>query len=659
MTNLTVAVLALSVVLSPVSAQQVPSTPDQIGAAVLPLPEALRAGATVRGYDAKLARVVLREGSNNMVCNGDRPGDDTFDVRCYERQFQAVIDRRRELSGRGPLSGVDSLFEAELRSGRLKLPDHPTAGYRMLGPIAAYEPVSRTWTAEIERWQSVHFPYQTAAAIGLPEEREGTTPYVMSSGTWWSHVMIQHTPPRASAMAPDSSALGSLTFPVSGNEAALPEFTRGLLYLHSFQYGEAAESFRAAQKADPAFVMAYWGEAMTYTHPVWNEQDLTAARAVLARLAPTPEARAAKAPTARERAWLGAVEALYGEGGKQRRDTLYAAAMERVARDFPDDEATLFHALAIMGLNQGVRDVPAYMRAGALALEVFERQPDHPGAAHYVIHAFDDPVHARIGLKAARAYSGIAPGAAHAQHMTTHIFLALGMWPEVIAQNVIAAGRDRAKWQAGHYTYWLHYGLLQAGRTDEAVTLLDELKAHAGESPSPMRRHHLISSVAHQVINAERWSDPALDWSLDPDGSSPAARAIAHFTAGFAALQRGDRAAAGSALERLKSVESGTGPAATPGLLARELQAAVLRAEGRKADAERMLIEVATATKAMPAEFGPPDFVKPPYELLGEWLLADGRKAEARQAFNDALALMPGRLLSLRGLSRAGGDAAP
>ncbi len=607
----------------------------------------------VRGYDAKLSRVTLREGTNNMICNGDRPRDDVFDVRCYERTFMSVIDRRRELAGPGALSTADAKFESEIKDGRLKLPAYPTAGYRMLGPIGAYDPSSRTWTAAIDRWQSVHFPYQTAADIGLPTGREGTTPYVMASGTWWSHVMIQHTPPREGESAAGSARLGTLTFPTSGNVAARPHFIRGTLYMHSFQYREAAEAYREAQKADPDFVMAYWGEAMTYTHPVWNEQDLAAARAVLARLAPTPEARAAKPATPRERAWLRAVEALYGDGSKQRRDTLYAGAMERVAADYPDDEATLFYSLAIMGLNQGVRDVPAYMTAGALALEVFEREPDHPGAAHYVIHAFDDPVHARIGLKAARAYSGIAPGAAHAQHMTTHIFLALGMWPEVISQNVIASGPDRARWQPGHFTYWLHYGLLQAGRTDEAVTLLDELKSHMGANPPGMRRHYFTSSVAHQVINGERWADPALGWSLQVDDLSPTAQAIALFTSGFAAVTRGDRAAASAAVERMRKVESGTGLASLPGLLTSELQAAVMRAEGDKAGAEKLLAEVAKATKALPAEFGPPDFVKPPFELLGEWYLADGRKVEARQAFTEALALMPGRLLSLRGLAES------
>ena len=647
--------LLLLVSRGPLVAQtRVPSPEDQIAAAVLPLPATLRSGATVRGYDANLAPVVLRQGSNNMVCSGDRPGDNLFDVRCYERAFQAVIDRRREIGPNPTPDGGEARLVAEIKTGKVKLPDYVTAGYRMEGPITAYDPRTRTWTAAIERWESIHFPFQTAADIGLPEEsyREGMRPYVMSSGTWWSHVMIRHGPRQVEASSRER--LGSLTFPNSGATAAQGDFVRGVLYLHSFEYDDAAKAFQAAQRADPGFVMAYWGEAMTYTHPVWNEQDVARGRAALARIAPSAADRAAKAGTPRERAWLAAVEALYGEGSKIARDTLYERAMAKVAAEFPDDEATLFHALAILGLNQGERDVPAYMRAGAMALDVFERQPDHPGAAHYVIHAFDDPDHAAIGLKAARAYSRIAPGAAHAQHMTTHIFLALGMWPEVIAQNVIASGPDRSQWFAHHYTYWLHYGLLQAGRIDEAAALLDELRTRAGATPRPPQSYHLMAMVAQQVVTGERWNDPAIELLSGAERlMRPGAKALPLFARGYAAVQRGDRGATTTALEQLERLANDTAAGEAPRLLASELTAAQLRADGKKAEAEALLTNVAKSAAVLPVEYGPPDFVKPPWELLGEWYLADGRTAEAHQAFTRSLAVMPGRLLSLRGLSHS------
>jgi tetratricopeptide (TPR) repeat protein len=464
---------------------------------------------------------------------------------------------------------------------------------------------------------------------------------------------------RPGPVAAQQDRLGTLSFPTSGDPAAQPDFIRGVLLLHSFEYADARAAFRVAQAKDPGYAMAYWGDALTWTHGLWNEQNLDSARAALARLAPTPAERAGKAPTAREKAYLASAEALYGEGEKARRDTLHARALEAITRDFPDDdEARLFHALAIMSESQAVRNVPAYMRGGAMALDVFARQPDHPGAAHYVIHAFDDPVHAPLGLPAARAYSKIAPGADHAQHMTTHIFLALGMWPETVAQNVAATGPDTTKWQPGHYTYWMHYGLLQQGRFDEAARLLDQLHAHLPPNASIGRRAYLASTRAQQVINAERWDDPALAWDLRLDDAGTVPMAVDQFTQGYAALQRGDRAAAKravAAIDGLKGKAPGPlgGLPQMPPVLGDELRAALLRAEGKKPEAERLLRAVGDSAAKLPAEFGPPDFVKPPQELLGEWLLADGNAAEAQRAFTRSLELWPGRLRSLQGLAAA------
>ena len=462
-------------------------------------------------------------------------------------------------------------------------------------------------------------------------------------------------------LAAQQDRLGTLSFPNSGAAAAQPDFIRGVLLLHSFEYDDARAAFRAAEAKDAGFAMAYWGDALTWTHGLWNEQEPDSARAALARLAPTSSARAAAAPTPRERAYLAAVEALYGEGSKARRDTAYVRALAGVVRDYPDDDdAKLFYALALMSQSQAVRNVPAYMQAGVIALEVFARQPDHPGAAHYVIHAFDDPAHAPLGLPAARAYAGIAPGADHAQHMTTHIFLALGMWPETVAQNAVASGPDSSKWQAGHYTYWMHYGLLQQGRFDEAARLLDRLHVQMPAESRAPRRAYLANARGQQVLNAERWDDPSLRWEIALADAGAVPRAMNAFTRGYAALQRGDRGAAKRALtdiDALRDVPPGTlgGLPQMPAVLADELRAALLRADGRKADAEQLLRRAGDQAAALPAEFGPPDLVKPPQELLGEWLLADGRIADARAAFARALELWPGRLRARQGLAKAGG----
>ncbi len=174
---------------------EVPPASQQIAAAVLPLPEPLRAQATVLGYSSDLALITLRAGTNGMVCTATRPGDQDFDVRCYQESFMPIVRRLRDLHGQGlPQKEISRVVDAEIQSKKLPLPASPAAGYRMLGPISAYSPATNSVGPEIESWQSIHFPYKTAAEIGLPEEGKvpRTFPYVMSSGTFWSHVMIEH-----------------------------------------------------------------------------------------------------------------------------------------------------------------------------------------------------------------------------------------------------------------------------------------------------------------------------------------------------------------------------------------------------------------------------------------------------------------------------------
>src|SRR5947209_4600127 len=338
----------------------------------------------------------------------------------------------------------------------------------------------------------------------------------------------------ASAQAP---RLGTIDFPTSGAPAARAPFIRGVLLLHSFEYGDAARAFREAQRLDSGFALAYWGEAMTYTHPVWNEQDGNAARAALQRLAATRDARRAKAPTRREQAYLDAVEILYGDGSKAVRDTAYSLAMGRLVARFPADrEAKVFYALSLLGLNQGVRDVPTYLRAAAIVETVFRENPNHPGAAHLLIHSYDDPIHAPLGLAAARAYSKIAPDAAHAQHMTTHIFLALGMWDEVVSQNELASGRDHAAWTPHHYTQWLGYGYLQQGRYADAFRHLQRM--HENMNQSRRGRAVVAQMRAEYVVNTEQWDSPCLQWSIDLSTVRSRDAAVDGFVGALSAILR-------------------------------------------------------------------------------------------------------------------------
>jgi tetratricopeptide (TPR) repeat protein len=473
-------------------------------------------------------------------------------------------------------------------------------------------------------------------------------------------------PAAPGVLGAQGTRLGTLRFPNSGAPGAQRPFIRGVLLLHSFEYPDAATAFREAQKADPCIALAYWGEAMTWTHPVWNQQNVDSARAVLQRLGPTPEARRLKARTRREREYLEAVETLYGEGPKARRDTLYCAAMERLSAAHPEDlEAEAFYALALLGLSQGTRNVPTYIRAGVLAEDVFRKNPDHPGAAHYIIHAFDDPVHAPLGLRAARAYSKIAPDAPHAQHMTSHIFVALGMWDETVAANVIASGPDPRSWPPGHYTAWLDYGYLQQGRPDEARRLMDAIRPNLGDPPRVGRRLYLLDMRAQYLVNSGRWDDSIRTWSVSREDVDSATLGVDAFALGYAALQRGDRAAADSLLGELAALAKppstgayGSTPGVVP-ILEKELRAVLRLADSAPDEALALLRKATELEDALPVDFGPPEVVKPSHELLGEVLLGLRRPADAQAEFVRALALAPRRSLSLLGLvrsARAAGD---
>jgi tetratricopeptide (TPR) repeat protein len=478
-----------------------------------------------------------------------------------------------------------------------------------------------------------------------------------------------------------AGSLGEIHFPTSGAAAAQPDFERGVLLLHSFEYDDAAAAFREAERRDPGFAMAYWGEAMTYNHPLWHEQDRAAALAALARLGPTPEARLAKAPAAREKAWLAAVETLYGEGDKAARDRRYAAAMERLAEGDRDDlEAASFCALALLGSCEAGREIPVYMRAAAMAEEVFARNPRHPGAVHYLIHSYDDPVHAPLGLRPARAYARIAPAAAHALHMPSHIFLALGMWDDVAAANEAswAASEERRRRlrlpleeRGYHALSWLSYAYLQQGRLHDARRLLAEMAADAAASGSARTREHLALMQACYRVESRQWR---ADLGALPDlgGIDDGIAAAAHFAHGLAAWRAGDPATARSDLAALDATGGGADPARRSGAILREELAAVLLlgagdrrpaadAAGAARQAVAALERAAADEDAASYEFGPPVVVKPAHELAGEVLLDLGQPLAARRHFEQALARAPRRSLALLGLARAAsraGDAA-
>ena len=456
-----------------------------------------------------------------------------------------------------------------------------------------------------------------------------------------------------------SKDLGEIDFPTSGSTGAQASFVRGVLLLHSFEYKDAAAAFREAQKLDPDFVMAYWGEAMTHNHPIWNQRDQEGALAVLRRLGASAKERAAKAPTEREKDYLNTLEVLYADGDKLGRDQAYSAALKSLYEKYPKDlEAASFYALSILGTAQGVRDFRTYMRAAAIVEDVFQENSRHPGAAHYLIHSFDDPIHAPLGLKAARAYADIAPEAPHALHMPSHIFMALGMWDESASSNEASEAAAIKKGQSGlHATWWLHYSYLQQGRYTEASDLIKRTHARLGPNPNESGRRHLAYMHAAHLI--ETLGRAPVDGVKAPDiDSVPVKPAVSLLLArGLLALEKKDHSKAerllGLMQDRLSADRSEKKDSAWLSLVEQELRAAIGFSTGDTDAALASMQKAAHLQEGLTFEFGPAFPVKPVHELLGEMFLRQRRFAEAQVAFRGSLDRNANRALSLLGLARA------
>jgi tetratricopeptide (TPR) repeat protein len=491
------------------------------------------------------------------------------------------------------------------------------------------------------------------------------------------------------------SQLGRVDFATSGSEKAQAHFLRGLAALHSFWYEEALEAFRESTKVEPDFAMGYWGEAIAHNHPLWSEQDIAAAREVLTKIKESPKL------TDRERAYLAAVKALYGEGDKRTRDAAYSAAMEKIYRAHPDDlDAAAFYSLSLLGMvNFDEKSYRLQAKAGAVALEVYQKNPNHPGAAHYIIHAFDDPDHAILALPAARRYADIAPEAHHARHMPSHIFLQLGMWPEAAASNE-AAWQSSDAWMKRknlslnvrdyHSLHWLLYVYLQQGRYNQAEQLLNLMKKVMSESTydNKLRPGYYENNYANMaaafVVETERWnlaselfpenkSKPATTEQSTmsgghgghtpaPVGGASAATVrmssvsltLPFFVRGLAAAVSGS-GAVDQNVAGLQAIGAGGASGRASNLMIRQLGIEALNASMKKDHAKAIeLMKKATALEEeTSAPYGPPHLIKPTHELFGEILLRAQKPAEAAAQFKIALQRQPNRARSLLGAARA------
>lgn len=316
------------------------------------------------------------------------------------------------------------------------------------------------------------------------------------------------------------------------NKQAKQYFLSGVLSLHNFQYNKARDYFQLAIKSDPDFAMAYWGEAMTYNHPLWHEQDYDLAKITLNKLAPTNNQRLEKAATPIEKGLIKSVNILYGSGSKKERDKKYQESLYELYKSHPgESEVGIFYALAILG-SQEERNFKPYMQAAGILEEIYQKEPYHPGVIHYLIHSYDDPIHAPLGLRFAREYAKIAPDSSHALHMPSHIYLALGMWDDVYKSNL-------ASWEVGlkhkqeyddydihslHSLEWMSYALLQKKNYNEAYKSVKKMEAILKEDPnSAMKKWYYTLTRAYYIIETEDYDLYLNDINLTGIESSAAA----------------------------------------------------------------------------------------------------------------------------------------
>jgi tetratricopeptide (TPR) repeat protein len=494
-----------------------------------------------------------------------------------------------------------------------------------------------------------------------------------------------------------SEGVGTAHMETSCLPAVQAKFDRALALLHNFWYARALTMFEEVQQADPACAMAYWGAAMTYNHPFWDAptpQDLAAA------WAHAQKGLAAKSQNDRERMYLLAVAALYKDAGvgttKAARDQAYREHMAAAFAKYQDDETKLFYALSVLGnVSEGAKGFEMQGLAAKLFESVYAHDKQHPGVLHYLIHAYDDPVHAEAGLAAARTYAKTAAAVPHAYHMPSHIFTRLGYWDEAattnenawkISDDDVKAAKEPDTLRDYHSLNYLSYNYLQMGRYRDAKKAVDLFAAQyaaitdrktAPDSQDLQARHvrgrtifalpdrilyGYFDTLARFIVESESWDDvPSLPLVA---ASSDFVVMKLHLEA-LAAAHRKDAATA-----KTKAAEMMT-RARVPGqhpfvqqiltMQAREAAAAAAYAAGDIAAAVTEMEAAIAIEDAIDSLSQPPYPIIPAHELYGSMLMAMGKPAEARKHFEETLRRTPGRPKAIAGIARAAeamGDAA-
>ena len=484
----------------------------------------------------------------------------------------------------------------------------------------------------------------------------------------------------------ETYTLGKAQLEVTGNKEATEFFDKGLLLLHSFEYDDAHEAFFAAQKADSTMAMAYWGEAMTYNHPLWRYQNYDKGVDAITRLGASKEIRKSKIVTEIEKDLFEAIEIMYGEGTKNDRDVAYSTYLSTLYEKYPENlEVAAFYAISLLGSVKEGRDDETYEKGAAIAQGILNENPNHPGALHYLIHSFDDPKNASRALAAANSYARVAKDAGHALHMPSHIYVSMGMWKEVVASNEASyqASIDRMERKEldndarGYHAYhWLMYGYLQQGRYKEAFDILKNTQQYANEKPSRRARSYVIYMENTYLTETNDWLNPINDLELDESKINVRSAAKLAFSDGVKAYLNNDQELLVKQVTRIEDdLQKAVGQLETRGVamcggnwmyaapnqqdideatvIQLELKALVAVSIKDTVAAEKFFLEATTLEDNISFSFGPPIIAKPSHEMYADWLLAQNRPEDALIEYDKALEKGPNRVLSLFGKLKA------
>jgi tetratricopeptide (TPR) repeat protein len=468
--------------------------------------------------------------------------------------------------------------------------------------------------------------------------------------------------------AGDPSKLGKVSFPVSCEPSVQPQFSSAVAMLHSFWYEKASDSFAAVAQKDPTCGMAYWGIAMMYYHQIWQAPgpaDLKAGAAA------AEKAKLAGAKTQRERDYIAAIQTFYTDVDKLDHGTralAYEKAMDQLQARYPDDhEAAIFHALALLATAPPTdKTYVNQKKAGAILEPLFAEQPEHPGIAHYIIHAYDYPPLAPRALDAARRYAEIAPDSPHALHMPSHIFTRLGLWQESIDSNLVSAAsaqKNNAPGNELHAKDYLIYAYLQGGQDREAKRALDAPPPGRPDDPQYMNWLYAMgTSPARYAVERHRWDEAAaltVPPNTFPGGRWAWTEANLHFARALGASRTGKTEAAREDVQQLASLRD----TLTQGNdqywadqvdIQRESAAAwITLAEGKREEALRQMRAAADHEDKTDKHNVTPGVILPARELLGEMLLELKQPAQAMTEFEATLRTAPNRFNALAGAARA------